>query len=138
METVANKKKSAGRVLLAEDDDSMRRYLSIVLKRAGYEVASAEDGLAAMKIALTEESFDVIIADGVMPNLSGHELCRMLRHRPQFENLPIIILSGFKIEEDEKIADVYLTKGEKLQEELLSTLTRLLAPDNPPRQLAKQ
>ena len=68
-------------VLLAEDDNSMRRFIEIILQQAGYEVLAAEDGLEATKIAL-ENDVDVVIADAIMPNLTGYDLCRMLRGNP--------------------------------------------------------
>ncbi len=118
------------KVLLAEDDASMRRFLEITLQRAGYEVASAEDGLAAMQIALGEQ-FDAVIADAVMPNLTGHDLCRILRDNSQFKAVPLIILSGLEQEisanVEHECADAYMVKGAKLKEELIKNLTKLIA-----------
>lgn len=88
--------KSAGRsrcVLLAEDDAALRRYIEVLLQRAGYEVVSAADGLEAMKSLLTV-NVDVIVTDAVMPNLSGYELCRFVRNSQHLAHLPIILLSG--------------------------------------------
>lgn len=80
-------------VLLAEDDAALRRYIEVLLERAGYEVVSAGDGLEAMKSLLTV-TVDVIVTDAVMPNLSGYELCRFVRNSPHLAHLPIILLSG--------------------------------------------
>ena len=80
-------------VLLAEDDPALRRYLEIVLQRAGYEVLSATDGLEAMKL-LIARSFDVVVTDAMMPNLSGYELCRFIRSSKHLSQLPIILLSA--------------------------------------------
>ena len=60
------------RVLLAEDDRALRRFLEVVLQRAGYDVIPAADGLEAMKIALSS-NIDIVVTDAMMPNLSGHE-----------------------------------------------------------------
>ena len=117
------------KILLAEDDAAMRRFLEITLQRAGYEVTSAQDGLAAMKIALSEK-FDAVVADALMPNLTGHDLCRMLRQNPAFKDAPLIILSGLEqeisanIEED--CADNYLVKSGELKEQLIIALSNLL------------
>ena len=83
------------RILLVEDDNALRRYVEVTLQRAGYEVLSAADGLEAMKLALTS-SVDIVITDAMMPNLSGHELCRFLRNSPQLSHIPIILLSGME------------------------------------------
>lgn len=116
------------KILLAEDDGSMRRFVEIILQKANYDVVSAEDGLIAMKSALSQE-FNAVVADAMMPNLTGHDLCRILRQNPQTQNIPFVILSGFERENPDgnSLADVYLTKGTNLKEELLNTLSRVLA-----------
>ena len=80
-------------VLLVEDDPALRRYLEVVLQRAGYSVISAGDGLEAMKSLLTTQ-VDVILTDALMPNLDGYELCRFVRNSSHLAHLPIILLSA--------------------------------------------
>ena len=80
-------------VLLAEDDAALRRYIEVLLERAGFEVVSAADGLEAMK-SLMITTVDVVITDAVMPNVSGYELCRFVRSSRHLRHLPIILLSG--------------------------------------------
>ncbi|HEU4510337.1 MAG TPA: response regulator [Pyrinomonadaceae bacterium] len=80
-------------VLLVEDDPALRRYLEVVLQRAGYRVLSAGDGLEAMKFLLAE-TVDVIVTDALMPNLDGYELCRFVRSSSHLAHLPIILLSA--------------------------------------------
>ncbi len=65
------------KILLAEDNNSMRRFLEVILQKANYDVVSAGDGLEAIKAAL-ENEIDAVVADAVMPNMTGHDLCRML------------------------------------------------------------
>lgn len=114
-------------VLLAEDDRSLRRYLEVVLRRAGYEVLTAADGLEAMK-ALLSNTVDAVVTDAVMPHLSGHELCRFLRNHPKLRSLPVVLLSGADSHPagHEAGADVYLSKPVPA-EELAANLARLLA-----------
>jgi CheY-like chemotaxis protein len=108
-------------VLLAEDDRALRRFLEVVLERAGYQVFSASDGLEAMKLVLSA-SIDVVVTDAMMPNLSGHEFCRFLRNSPSLSHLPIILLSALERKDTNagpEQADVFLAKpvsGEKLIE----------------------
>ena len=113
-------------VLLAEDDPALRRYLQIVLLRAGYNVFAASDGLEAMKLLLSH-SFDVVVTDAVMPNLSGHELCRFVRSSERLSHLPLVLLSALdpKNAETEQ-ADVFLTKPIS-PERLLECLERLVS-----------
>src|SRR5215212_3898129 len=74
-------------VLLAEDDPALRRYLEVVLDRAGYAVLSAGDGLEAMKFLLSTR-VDVIVTDALMPHLDGYELCRFVRNSQHLAHLP--------------------------------------------------
>ncbi len=80
-------------VLLVEDDPALRRYLEVVLQRAGYAVLSAGDGLEAMKFLLSRD-VDVMVTDALMPNLDGYELCRFVRNSQQLAHLPVILLSA--------------------------------------------
>jgi CheY-like chemotaxis protein len=115
------------RVLLVEDDNALRRYVEVTLQRAGYEVLSAVDGLEAMKLALTS-AVDIVITDAMMPNLSGHELCRFLRNSPQLSHIPIILLSGMERKErglEEEYADAVFSKPVSA-EELMECVAELL------------
>ena len=116
------------RILLAEDDTALRRYLEVVLRRAGYEVLTAADGLEAMKALLSSE-VDAVVTDALMPHLSGHELCRFLRRHPKLKTLPVILLSGDEGARagapDDARADAYLSKPTP-PEELAACLARLV------------
>src|SRR5918997_5625402 len=101
-------------VLLVEDDAAVRRYLEVILRRAGYEVIQAANGLEAIKAALSAK-VDAVVTDALMPHLSGHELCRYLRARPELSRLPILLLSGLEpnaahAPETSEHADAHLTK----------------------------
>ena len=115
-------------ILLAEDDRSLRRYLEVVLRRAGYAVITAADGLEAMKAALSS-TVDAVVTDAVMPHLSGQELCRFLRQHPNLRRLPVVLLSGsdktHSPNDATARADAYLSKPLR-PEELTDCLSRLL------------
>jgi twitching motility two-component system response regulator PilH len=116
------------KILLAEDDASMRRFVEIILQQAGYEILTAEDGLQAMQIAL-ENKIDAVVADAIMPHLSGYDLCRMMRGNDEKKDIPLIILSGLAQEtaaESDCLADIYLVKDANLKEKLTSALQSLL------------
>lgn len=113
-------------VLLAEDDPALRRYLEVVLERAGYKVVAAADGLEAMKSLLTN-SVDVVVTDAIMPNLSGYELCRFVRGSQHLSHLPIILLTALnRRTATSELVDVnaYLSKPVS-PEKLLDCLTEL-------------
>jgi len=113
-------------VLLVEDDPALRRYLEVVLQRSGYEVASAGDGLEAMKVLLATR-VDVIVTDALMPNLDGYELCRFVRNSQQLAHLPIILLSALDpkntTDESEQV-NAFLAKPVS-PEDLISTIQGL-------------
>ena len=117
-----------GTILLVEDDRSIRRYLEVILSRAGYKVLTAADGLEAMKTALASR-IDAVVTDAVMPHLNGYELCRFLRRHPKLSCLPVILLSGLDradaAPDADSRADIYLAKPVR-PEELTGSLARLL------------
>jgi len=63
------------RILVAEDDDSMRQYLSRALERSGYEVVAVDRGTAALPL-IAGEPFDLLLTDIVMPEMDGIELAQ--------------------------------------------------------------
>ena len=80
------------RILVAEDDDSMRSFLSGALRRAGHTVEPAADGFEAITL-LARQEFDLLLADVVMPGMDGVELARRAaRDQPQ---LKVMFITGF-------------------------------------------
>jgi two-component system cell cycle response regulator CpdR len=81
------------RILLAEDDDSLRAFLSRALERAGYEVRACADGDEAIDALHDEGGFDVLLTDIVMPGADGIEVAReMAAHSPKTR---IMFITGF-------------------------------------------
>ena len=79
-------------ILLAEDDESMRRFLATALERAGHTVTACGDGSEAFE-ALRGVAFDLLLSDIVMPGLDGIELAkRAAELHPQ---LKIMFITGF-------------------------------------------
>lgn len=102
------------KVLVAEDEESIREFIVINLTRSGYEVEQAENGAVALeKFSQASGSFDVAILDIMMPELDGLTVCKELRKRSS--DLGIIMLSA-KTQEMDKVtgllfgADDYVTK----------------------------
>ena len=83
---------SMQRILLAEDDDSMRRFLVKALERAGYDVVSFGNGADAFT-RLKEEQFTLLLTDIVMPEMDGIELAR--RASEIDPELKIMFITGF-------------------------------------------
>lgn len=80
------------KILLAEDDDSMRSFLASALRRAGHEVQDYPDGETALE-ALEREVFDLLLTDIVMPGLDGIELAR--RGAELDPAMKIVFITGF-------------------------------------------
>jgi two-component system, cell cycle response regulator CpdR len=80
------------KILLAEDDIDMRRFLVKALQNAGYEVMSYDNGLAAYQ-RLREEPFELLLTDIVMPEMDGIELAR--RASELDPDIKIMFITGF-------------------------------------------
>jgi two-component system, cell cycle response regulator CpdR len=80
------------RILLAEDDDSMREYLARALERTGYSVKAVESGVVALA-ELQHETFDLLLTDIVMPELDGIELAQ--RASVLHPNMRVMFITGF-------------------------------------------
>jgi two-component system phosphate regulon response regulator PhoB len=101
-------------VLLVEDEPAQREVLSYNLAADGFQVVQAEDGEEAL-VLVDEALPDLIVLDWMMPNLSGIEVCRRLKSRPETRGIPIIMLSARSEEVDrvrglETGADDYVVK----------------------------
>lgn len=80
------------RILLAEDDNDMRRFLAKALERAGYEVTDFDNGASAYE-RLQEEPFSLLLTDIVMPEMDGIELAR--RATEIDPDLRVMFITGF-------------------------------------------
>ena len=80
------------KILLAEDDNDMRRFLARALSKAGYEVVSFDNGKAAYD-RLREEPFELLLTDIVMPEMDGIELAR--RAAELDPDIKIMFITGF-------------------------------------------
>jgi two-component system response regulator RegX3 len=108
----------SGRILIADDEPSVRDSVSYALQREGYEVTSAIDGRDAEGKLAGDLPFDLLILDIMMPGRSGLDLCREVRTRSA---VPIIILTAKDAEVDKVVglevgADDYVTKPFSVRE----------------------
>ena len=88
----------SGRVLVVDDEDSVRFVAAHMLKELGFESAPAVDGREAIEtIRLAPDTFDVLLLDLTMPNLDGEQTLREVRRlRP---DLPVVLMSGYSEQE---------------------------------------
>src|SRR5204862_6271297 len=107
----------APRILLVDDEQPIQTLLSFPLQRDGYEVVQASDGREALA-RFSEQQFDLVVLDLMLPRIDGLEVCKRLRAR---SSVPIIMLTA-KSEEIDKVvglelgADDYITKPFSLRE----------------------
>ncbi len=114
------------RILVVEDDATIRDTLTFNLKKEGYVVIVAQDGADAVARARSSRP-DLILLDLMLPELNGLEVCRILR---QEGNVPIIMLTAKESEVDKVVglqlgADDYITKPFSLRE-LFARMTAVL------------
>jgi len=126
----------SARILVVEDEEALTTLLRYNLDAEGYEVETVARGDDA-DTRLKERVPDLIVLDWMLPGLSGIELCRRLRARPETRALPIIMLTA-RGEESEKVrglatgADDYIVKPFSVPE-LLARVRALLRRANPER-----
>jgi CheY-like chemotaxis protein len=115
------------RILVVEDDESVREVFALMLRKEGYEVATAENGFDAL-LKLKEMVIpDVIISDLNMPKMSGFEFLSVVRRR--FPKISVIASSGAygsKVVPTGVLADAFYAKGEDPAEALLSSVAALI------------
>jgi two-component system, OmpR family, phosphate regulon response regulator PhoB len=101
-------------VLVVEDEPAQREVLAYNLEAEGFRVTSADSGDEAL-LLVAEERPDLIVLDWMLPGVSGIEICRRLKSRPETRNVPVIMLSARSEEVDrvrglETGADDYVVK----------------------------
>jgi two-component system phosphate regulon response regulator PhoB len=123
-------------ILIVEDEEALTLLLRYNLEAAGYDVESVARGDEA-DLRLREAVPDLVILDWMLPGVSGIELCRRLRSRPETRQLPIVMLTA-RGEESERVrglstgADDYVVKPFSVPE-LLARVAALLRRASPER-----
>ena len=116
-------------VLIVEDEEAQREVLAYNLEAEGFRVSRAQNGEEGL-ICVDEDAPDVIVLDWMMPHLSGIEVCRRLKVKPQTQGIPIIMLSA-RSEEVDKVrgletgADDYVVKPYSVSELMARVRTQL-------------
>jgi DNA-binding response OmpR family regulator len=114
---MADNESGSARILLVDDEESVQTLLAYPLRKDGHEVVSALDGREALE-RFSEQRFDLVVLDIMLPKVDGVEVCRRLRSRSQ---VPIIMLTA-KDDEIDKVlglemgADDYITKPFSVRE----------------------
>ena len=118
-------------VLLVEDSKLMRVEREHALKRAGYHVVTAVDGMEALIVARTSHP-DLILLDMMLPKLDGPSVLRALKADPLTSQIPVVVVTGLSQKNEEKLvhdgAAAFLGKDQLLTsvEPLLQTIRKVL------------
>ncbi|WP_339460845.1 hybrid sensor histidine kinase/response regulator [Pseudomonas sp. EA_105y_Pfl2_R69] len=118
------------RVLIAEDSFTSRGLLKAILEAAGYQVATANDGLEAWN-TLKQTQFDLLVSDVEMPRMDGFTLTSRIRADRELDSLPVVLVTALGTAEDrarglEAGANAYLVKSGFEQDSLLDAIRRLI------------
>jgi two-component system chemotaxis sensor kinase CheA len=119
------------KLLVVDDQFSVRELQRSILEAAGYRVETARDGQEALVRLTSERDIELVVTDIEMPEMDGLELLRHVRANPDRSSLPIVVVSARGGDEDrrrgvEAGADAYIVKEQFEQQALLETVGRLL------------
>lgn len=128
------------KILLVEDDKSLREIYSVRLLAEGYTLISSGDGEEALAVAIGEKP-DLIVSDVMMPKISGFEMLDLLRSNDSTKNIPIIMLTALSSEKQRERgnrlgADRYLIKSQVGIEDIVRTVHEVLN-DGSPRSISQ-
>jgi two-component system chemotaxis response regulator CheY len=116
------------RVLVVDDDENTRRFLTVALEENGYEAITAEDGDDGYK-KIEESIPDLILLDVMMPKKTGFSLFKQLRRKEEYKDIPVIMLTGVAgvLEEDDAQAegDTFESPFDSLREGLRRGIAKM-------------
>lgn len=124
------------KVLLVEDDNNLREIYQARLQAEGYTIVSARDGEEALVVAKAEKP-DLIIADVMMPKISGFEMLDIVRNTDTLKGVKVIMLTALGQSEDQQRADKlgadrYLVKSQVTLEDIVKAAHELLGETSGP------
>lgn len=122
------------KIMLVEDDNSLREIYSIRLTAEGYTIVSAGDGEEALATAVRERP-DLIISDVMMPKISGFDMLDILRSTPETKDIKVIMMTALSSEDQRSRgenlgADRYLVKSQVGIEDVVNTVHEVLGDRN--------
>ncbi|MBR2586837.1 response regulator [Candidatus Saccharibacteria bacterium] len=118
------------KIMVVEDDQSLREIYSIRLTAEGYEVCSAGDGEEALAIAVKERP-DLVLSDVMMPKISGFDMLDILRSTPETKDIKVIMMTALSSDDQRRRgeslgADRYLVKSQVGIEDVIAAVHEVL------------
>lgn len=119
------------KILLVEDDKSLREIYGVRLLAEGYDIVSAGDGEEALAMAIKDRP-DLILSDVMMPKISGFDMLDILRSTTETKNIKVIMMTALSSEEQRERgvalgADRYLVKSQVGIEDVVRTVHEVLS-----------
>lgn len=123
------------KIMVVEDDASLREIYSIRITAEGYDVVSAGDGEEALAVAVREKP-DLILSDVMMPKISGFDMLDILRSTPETHDIKVVMMTALSAEDQrqrgERLgADRYLVKSQVGIEDVVNTIHEVLGDREP-------
>ena len=121
------------KIMLVEDDKSLREIYSIRLVAEGYNIVSAGDGEEALALAVQEKP-ELIIADVMMPKISGFDMLDILRSQPETSKIKVIMMTALSSDDQRQRgealgAERYLVKSQVGIEDVIATVHEVLGDE---------
>ena len=114
-------------VLVVDDETDLAGLLRLLLEGAGYQVATAGDGRAALRL-LAEARYDLVLSDVMMPYLDGVGLAAAMRADPALRDTPLVLMSAAHAGAQAAPHAAFLPKPFDIKD-VLATVARVLGPD---------
>ena len=124
------------KIMVVEDDSSLREIYSIRITAEGYNVVSAGDGEEALAVAVREKP-DLILSDVMMPKISGFDMLDILRSTPETANIKVVMMTALSADDQrergERLgADRYLVKSQVGIEDVINVIHEVLGDREAP------
>ncbi len=121
------------KVMVIDDSNTIRRTAETLLKKAGCDVISADNGFEALPV-ISAHHPDILFIDIMMPRLDGYQTCALVKNNPKFRDIPVVMLSSkdglFDRAKGRVVgAEQYLTKP-FTKDDLLGAIRQLLLNKN--------
>jgi DNA-binding response OmpR family regulator len=118
------------KILVVEDEETLRKALVEYLEDEGFEVISAADGEEGVKMAKTKK-VDLVLLDIILPKKDGYEVLEEIKNNDKTEHIPVILLTNLESAEDiqkafDKGATTYLIKSDYKLEEVVKKIKETL------------
>lgn len=120
------------KILLVEDDNNLREIYGARLEAEGYEIVAASDGEEALAVTIREKP-DLIIADIMMPKISGYNMLDIIRATPEIKDVKVIVMTALSQDEDRQRSEAlgayrHVVKSQVTLDDIVAMVREVLEP----------